>query len=159
MKLRKMTKADNPAIKKLVQDSLKTLGYDIPGTAYFDPQLDDLFNYYRTHSPGQYWVIEQEHQIIGGVGIAPFSEASGICELQKLYLAEKFQGLGLSKKLMVAALNFAKKHYRQCYLETHTDLATACRLYEKYGFQLLNGPLKGSEHSAMNAWYLLDLEN
>lgn len=52
------------------------------------------------------------------------------------------------------ALKFAGIHYDFCYLETHSDLGAACRLYEKYNFELLPQPIEGSEHSAMDKWYL-----
>ena len=55
---------------------------------------------------------------------------------------------------METALSFASKHYEKCYLETMHELKTACILYEKFGFTLLPEPLPGSEHSAMDAWYL-----
>ena len=39
-----------------------------------------------------------EGEVVGGVGIAPFNEQAQVCELQKLYLSPKAQGLGLSKE-------------------------------------------------------------
>lgn len=81
-----------------------------------------------------------EGEVVGGIGIAPFNEYDKVCELQKLYLSPKAQGLGFSKKLMETALSFASKHYEKCYLETMHELKTACLLYEKFGFILLNAP-------------------
>ncbi|MBP2966909.1 GNAT family N-acetyltransferase, partial [Acinetobacter baumannii] len=77
-----------------------------------------------------------------------------ICELQKLYLNDLYQGKGLAKMLMDVSLSFAEKNYDACYLETHSDLAAACILYDKYDFKLLDAPIAGSEHSAMDKWYL-----
>jgi len=157
MNVRPIKKADNAQIKAIIQDSLKSLGLDIPGTAYFDPQLGELFQYYSQLPHAGYWVVESEGQIVGGIGIAPFNMEEKICELQKLYLIPDAQGLGISKKLMETALAFAYEHYDSCYLETMHKLKTACVLYEKYGFHLLTEPLPGSEHSAMDAWYLKKL--
>lgn len=156
MLIRNINKADNPIIKKIIQDSLKKRGFDLPGTAYFDPQLDDLTHYYQSLKGAAYWVIEVDHHVIGGVGIAPYSD--GICELQKLYIKDGFQGYGYANLLMEVALSFAAQHYQACYLETLFELAAACNLYEKFGFRLLNKPLPGSEHSAMDAWYFLLFE-
>ena len=83
MLIRNINKADNLVIKTIIQDSLKKRGFDLPGTAYFDPQLDDLTHHYQSLEAATYWVIEIDQQVIGGVGIAPYS--NGICELQKLY--------------------------------------------------------------------------
>lgn len=157
MNIRTIKKEDNAQVKEIIQDSLKSLGLDIPGTAYFDPQLNDLHQYYNNLTHANYWVVEIEGEIVGGMGIAPFNEQDKICELQKLYLSSKAQGLGISKKLMETALSFASKHYEKCYLETMHELKTACILYKKFGFILLNEPLPGSEHSTMDAWYLKDL--
>lgn len=151
MELREMTYEDKDNVKKLVQSSLKKLGFDKPGTAYFDPELNDLYSYYQRLENGNYWVIEDGGDIIGGVGIAPFK--ARICELQKLYLDETYQGKGLANELMDVALEFATKYYEGCYLETHTDLLAACLLYDKYEFELLEAPIEGSEHSAMDKWY------
>jgi putative acetyltransferase len=157
MIIREIKKEDNAKVKDIIQDSLKSLGLAIPGSAYYDPQLNDLHQYYNDLKHANYWVIEMEGEVVGGVGIAPFNEHDKVCELQKLYLSPKAQGLGLSKKLMETALSFAANHYEKCYLETMHELKTACTLYGKFGFTLLSEPLPGSEHSAMDAWYLKDL--
>ena len=158
MNIRAIRKEDNAQVKTIIQDSLKSLGLDIPGTAYFDPQLSNLYDYYNNLNHANYWVVEMDGEVVGGIGIAPFNEQDKICELQKLYLNPKAQGLGLSRKLMDTALAFAREHYDKCYLETMHKLKTACILYDKYGFSLLNEPLDGSEHSTMDAWYIKDLK-
>lgn len=157
MIIREIKKEDNTKVKEIIQDSLKSLGLAVPGSAYFDPQLNDLYQYYNNLKHANYWVVELDGEVVGGIGIAPFSEQEKVCELQKLYLSPKAQGLGLSKKLMETALSFASKHYEKCYLETMHKLKTACILYKKFGFTFLQEPLPGSEHSAMDAWYLKDL--
>lgn len=157
MIIREIKKEDNTKVKEIIQDSLKSLGLAVPGSAYFDPQLNDLYQYYNNLKHANYWVVELDGEVVGGIGIAPFSEQEKVCELQKLYLSPKAQGLGLSKKLMETALSFAPKHYEKCYLETMHELKTACILYKKFGFTLLQEPLPGSEHSAMDAWYLKNL--
>jgi putative acetyltransferase len=157
MIIREIKKEDNAKVKEIIQNSLKSLGLAIPGTAYFDPQLNDLHQYYTNLKHANYWVVEMEGEVVGGIGIAPFNEHDNVCELQKLYLTPKTQGFGLAKKLMETALSFASKHYAKCYLETQHELKAACKLYEKFGFTLLPEPLLGSEHSAMNAWYIKPL--
>lgn len=158
MIIRTIKKEDNLIVKKIIQESLESLKFAIEGTAYFDPQLGCLNEYYDNLNNAKYWVVELDNKIVGGIGIALFDNEQGICELQKLYLIPEAQGLGISKKLMETALSFASTHYKSCYLETNHDLKVACILYEKFGFKLLNSPISGSGHFAMNAWYLKDLE-
>ncbi|WP_421535853.1 GNAT family N-acetyltransferase [Priestia sp. D3YE.R1] len=157
MIIREIKIEDNKKIKEIIQNSLKSLGLDIPGTAYFDPQLNNLYQYYNNLNYAKYWVLEMDQEVVGGIGIAPFNEQDKVCELQKLYLSPKTQGLGLATRLTETALLFASKHYKKCYLETQHELKAACKLYEKFGFKLLLKPLPGSEHSAMDAWYIKDL--
>lgn len=156
MLLRVMEERDNLAVAQLIRTSLEQLDMAEPGTAYTDPHLAYLFEYYDANKERDYWVIEDQGQIIGGVGIAELAHPN-TCELQKMYVTTAARGQGLARRLMNRALEFAEKNYQVCYLETHTKLETACRLYESYGFQLLNQPLIITEHSAMDKWYLKKL--
>lgn len=123
MFIREIQAKDNAKIEKIIKQSLESFQLDIPGTAYFDPQLANLAEFYQRENKAKYWVVvNHEDEVLGGVGIAPFNTEKEICELQKLYIAPVAQGLGLSKKLMETALNFAKEHYTHCYLETSTKV-------------------------------------
>ncbi|KZE38638.1 GNAT family acetyltransferase [Bhargavaea cecembensis] len=158
MNIREIKEKDNPAIEQIIKRSLESFKLDIPGTAYFDPQLSSLSDYYRQLPNAKYWVVADERdEVVGGVGIAPFENHDGVCELQKLYVKPEAQGLGLSKQLMEAALSFAKEHYANCYLETMAKLRVANRLYERLGFRKLDRPLDGSEHGTMDTWYIKEL--
>ncbi|NLZ57490.1 MAG: GNAT family N-acetyltransferase [Corynebacterium sp.] len=159
MIIRSIQRQDNVAIKAIIQESLESHGLAVPGSAYFDPQLGDLHGFYESLPHAHYWVVELDNRVVGGVGIAPFGEeGTSVAELQKLYLHPSAQGMGLSHVLMAEALTFATTHFQQCYLETMHSLEAACALYEKYGFIILPEPLAGSEHSAMDAWYLKELQ-
>ncbi|BBP87366.1 hypothetical protein BsIDN1_09840 [Bacillus safensis] len=148
-----MSKKDNPYIAAIIRSSLESANLAIEGTAYTDPQLDQLFEYYQSLTHAAYWIAEEQSEIVGGIGIAPFK--NGVCELQKkTYLSPKAQGKGAGKKLMDTALEYASTYYETCYLETRRELTAAIGLYQRYGFSLLSEPLEGSEHSAMDAWYL-----
>ena len=158
MNIREIEAKDNPAIERIIKRSLESFGLDIPGTAYFDPQLSSLSDYYRKLPDSKYWVVvDDRDEVLGGVGIAPFGEHEGVCELQKLYIKPESQGQGLSKQLMETALGFAKEHYAHCYLETMEKLRVANRLYERLGFRKLDKPLDGSEHGTMDTWYIKEL--
>ncbi|MBP3950953.1 GNAT family N-acetyltransferase [Bacillus suaedae] len=160
MRIREIEEKDNKTMEQIIKRSLESFDLDIPGTAYFDPQLSCLSEFYHQQSNANYWVAVNEQDIVvGGVGIAPFGEMAGICELQKLYITPEVQGIGLSKELMRVALDYAKRYYTHCYLETLTKLEVANHLYGKLGFQKLDRALDGSEHNAMDAWYLKKLTN
>lgn len=159
MHIREMTRDDNAAMEQIIKRLLESVGLDIPGTAYFDPELGNLAQHYEDKTNANYWVVESEEgTVVGGVGIAPFDEEKGICELQKLYITPTSQGFGLSNKLMEVALEFAEKHFASCYLETSTKLVAANQLYVKNGFCLLDRPIDGSDHHTMDAWFLKEFE-
>ncbi|MBU5214865.1 GNAT family N-acetyltransferase [Heyndrickxia oleronia] len=158
MRIREIKEKDNQTIEKIIKRSLESFNLNIPGTAYFDPQLSNLTQFYKEQSNAKYWVaVNEKDEVLGGVGIAPFGQKTGICELQMLYITSEAQGMGLSKELMKVALDFAKEHYTHCYLETLKKLQVANLLYIKLGFQQLEKALDGSEHSAMDAWYIKEL--
>ena len=158
MRIREIKETDNRIVEQIIKQSLESFGLNIPGTAYYDPQLGHLSAFYQQQPNAMYWVLVNENdEAIGGVGIAPFGNKPDICELQKLYISPEAQGLGYSKKLMNTALEFAKKHYAYCYLETMNKLEIANLLYSKLGFQQLHKPLDGSEHSTMDTWYIKKL--
>ncbi|MEK8132651.1 GNAT family N-acetyltransferase [Paenibacillus filicis] len=158
MQIREIEEKDNQAIEQIIKRSLESFNLNIPGTAYFDPQLSSLAQYYKEQPNSKYWVaVNEQNEVVGGVGIAAFGQEPGICELQKLYIAPEAQGRGLSKELMKVALDFAKEHYTYCYLETLKKLQAANLLYIKLGFQQLERPLDGSEHNATDAWFIKDL--
>ncbi|GAB3056629.1 GNAT family N-acetyltransferase [Virgibacillus ainsalahensis] len=158
MPIREIEEKDNQTMEQIIKRSLESFNLDIPGTAYFDPQLSSLAKFYKEQSNAKYWVaVNEQDKVVGGVGIAPFGQKTGICELQKLYITPEAQGKGLSKELMKVALDFAREHYTHCYLETLKKLQAANLLYIKLGFQQLERALDGSEHNAMDLWYIKEL--
>jgi putative acetyltransferase len=158
MQIREIEERDNQTMEQIIKRSLESFNLDIPGTAYFDPQLSNLAQFYKEQLKAKYWVaVNEQDEVVGGVGIAPFGEKTGVCELQKLYITPESQGIGLSKELMKVALDYAKEHYTYCYLETMKKLQTANLLYTKLGFRQLDRPLDGSEHNVMDAWYIKEL--
>lgn len=158
MRIREIEENDDQAMEQIIKHSLVSFGLDIPGTAYYDPQLGALTQFYTNEKNAMYWVaIDENDVVVGGVGIAPFDEQQGICELQKLYIAQEAQGIGLSKKLLATALFYAKQYYSYCYLETMEKLEVANKLYVKSGFDSLESSLPGSAHSTMDRWFLKKL--
>ncbi len=91
---------------------------------------------------------EVDGNIAGGGGVAPLSggEAS-LCELQKMYFLPILRGKGLAKQLALQALEFARQQgFNRCYLETTASLTSAVGLYERLGFEHINGPMGNTGH-------------
>ncbi|WP_322925019.1 GNAT family N-acetyltransferase [Paenibacillus campi] len=158
MKIRPIEPRDNAAIERIIKQSLESFALNLPGTAYFDPQLSQLADYYNSSPRIAYWVaVNDEDIVVGGAGIGTFGKETEVCELQKLYIAPEAQGKGLARLLVQQSLDFAAQHYRYCYLETFDRLEVANALYLKFGFLQLERPLDGTEHNACDAWYIKEL--
>lgn len=159
MKYRKITNADNKRVAEIIRANLEKLRLNIPGTAYFDPELDNLSAYYEI-SPEKrvYFVgLDENEKVIGGVGVAEFEGIENCAELQKLYLDDSAKGKGCGKELMRIAEEWAKSAgYEKLYLETHTNLSAALNLYEKTGFVQIEKPCS-TLHTTMNRFYIKKL--
>ena len=157
--IRPITDEDNPIIAEIIRTNLKKFNLDIPGTAYFDSDLDCLSKYYFAMPKNRaYFIAEDENkQIIGGVGVAEFENVDCCAEIQKLYLTDAAKGKGLGTMLMQTAEKFAKdKNYKKLYLETHSNLKAAIRLYERLGFKETDRPTFVL-HSTMDRFYIKDI--
>lgn len=159
MKIRPITSADDAAIKAIVQTALKDAGLAIPGTAYYDRNLDHLAAFYAARSDRGYWVMTTDSgEVVGGAGCGEVNGADHVAELQKLYLRQDVRGHGLSYPLIDQVTRFARQSgYQQLYLESSHQLAAAIHIYEKLGFQRLAHPLIHTEHTAMDRFYLKSL--
>lgn len=154
--IRSITSEDNFKIAKIIRDNLERFHLDIPGTAYFDKELDSLSVYYSAKpDKRRYFIVTDDSgAVIGGVGVAEFDGFENCAEIQKLYLSDAAKGKGLGKKLMQTAEEFAvSAGYNSLYLETHSNLETAIGLYGKLGFRRIDKP-ETALHSTMNRFYL-----
>jgi len=151
--IRKVLPEDNAALAVVIRSVLVELGVPKVGTAYEDPELDNMFSTYNK-ARNAYFVLEEDGEILGGAGIAPLAgEHPSICELQKMYFSPATRGLGLGKQMMDSCLAFAKENnYSLCYLETLPYMKAAQKLYRKTGFDYIEGPMGNTGHTSCNVW-------
>ncbi|KRK87047.1 GNAT family N-acetyltransferase [Lentilactobacillus sunkii] len=159
VKIRPIEGQDDTVLAAIIRDSLKSYGLDIPGTAYFDKELDHLSSFYSKKANREYFVaVDDAGNVLGGDGIAEFDPVNKIAELQKLYLTNAARGHHLSYRLLDTAVGFAKgAGYKTIYLETHHSLKEAVHLYQSYGFSDLGHPLNNGEHSSMDKFFVLNI--
>jgi putative acetyltransferase len=155
MDIRPIESRDNEALAKVIRTALAEFGANKPGTVYFDPTTDALFELFRT--PGSYYYVATiDEKVVGGCGIFPTENLpDGTCELVKLYVAKEARGTGLGKQLMEKSMNWAKENgYTHVYLESMPELSKAVSIYEKVGFKSLDHPLGNSGHCGCDIWML-----
>lgn len=157
--IRLITEKDDAQLAAIIRKNLEKFHLNIPGTIYFDSQLDHLSGYYTANPEKRaYFVVEDpEGKILGGIGIDEFPGFAKCAEIQKLYLADEAKGKGLGKALMETAKKYAiQADYERLYLETHTNLEAAIHLYEKSGFHKIQKPGE-VQHSTMNLFFVKEL--
>lgn len=157
--IRPIRKSDNEAIAKVIRDTLAEFGANHPGTVYYDPTTDHLYEIFQAQG-SFYQVAELNGEIVGGGGIYPTDGLpADTCELVKMYLLPQVRGIGLGKKLISDCLDAARQRgYKNVYLETMPELKDALKTYAKFGFRYLDGPMGNSGHFGCELWMLKKIE-
>ena len=156
--IRAIRQNDNATLATIVRDTLAEFGANHPGTVYYDPTTDTLFELFQREG-ATYFVGEIDNQIVGGAGIYPSDGLpGGTCELVKMYLLPEARGVGLGKTLIEKCLQFAADNsYKNVYLESMPELKKALKVYEKFGFTYLDGPMGNTGHFGCELWMLKKL--
>ena len=157
--IRNIQAADNPFIATIIRNTLSEFGANHPGTVYYDPTTDALYELFQKKSAA-YFVATLNDKVLGGGGIYPTDGLpANTCELVKMYLLPEARGTGLGRSLIEKNLNFAKDaSYKNVYLETMPELKQALKVYAKFGFEYLKGPMGNSGHTGCSLWMLKRFE-
>jgi putative acetyltransferase len=153
--IRSIEPSDNPIIAKIIRETLAEFGANHPGTVYFDPTTDALYEMFREQRSA-YNIAEIDGVIVGGGGIYPTEGLPGdTCELVKMYLFPHARGIGLGKIMINRCIEQAKAMgFRNIYLETMPELKQALNTYARFGFEYLAGPMGNSGHTGCSLWML-----
>lgn len=157
-RIRPILPEDDARLAEIIRQNLEQKHLNIPGTAYFDPELAHLSRFYAALPEKRaYFVAECGGEVLGGAGYAECSAFEDCAELQKLYLSDSAKGKGLGRRLMETVENRARQAgYRRLYLETHSSLDAAIVLYEKRGYRCIDRP-PSVQHGTMDRFYLREL--
>jgi putative acetyltransferase len=157
--IRPIAPGDNPFIATIIRDTLVEFGANHPGTVYYDPTTDALYELFQQEQSA-YFIAEINDKIVGGGGIFPTDGLpAGTCELVKMYLLPEARGHGLGSRMIQLCIDTAKeKGFHNIYLETMTELKPALKVYERMGFVYLDGPMGNSGHFGCPLWMLKKIE-
>ncbi len=158
--IRNISQQDDPEIAKVIRNVL--IEHNVPrtGTAFADPELDQMFESYN-HPKSAYFVVEMDGKIVGGAGVALLAnQDDNICELQKMYFLPEVRGMGIGALMMEKCIQAAKNFgYDSCYLETMHYMESAQRLYKKSGFTYLQTPMGNTGHHACPVYMIRNLQS
>ena len=156
---RKLEAKYDAQIAAIIRTNLERFHLNVPGTVYFDPELNHLSTFYDANPEKRAYfvVLNEEEKVVGGIGVAEFPGIENCAEMQKLYLDDSAKGKGYSKEMIHLAEDWARSAgYQNLYLETHTNLEVARKLYEKLGFAEIEKP-QTVQHGTMDHFYLKKL--
>lgn len=104
-----------------------------------DRDAVDVENYYLA-TGGEFWVIQQDNQLVGTGGYYPVIRGEKAAEIRKMYLLPVVRGLGLGRYLLQKLEKaIATRGFGQIWIETASVLTTAVKLYESSGYQPASG--------------------
>ena len=158
MLIRSINKNDNVSISRILKEVLIELEVPKEGSAYEDPELDNMFLTYQLPR-SKYFVVEENGSILGGAGISPLKDGDeDICELQKMYFHKSLRGRGIGDKMIQICIDFAiESGFKKCYIETMPNMLKAQKLYLKKGFKYLDNPLGNTGHNACPVWLIKNI--
>jgi len=154
--IREIEATDNQQVATLIRSVFEELDIPKVGTAYQDKELDMMYEAFQKMTKSAYYVITEQARIIGCAGVAPLaSEATNVCELQKMYFLPEARGRGLGKALIETCIAKAKEFgYDSCYLETMPYMEAAQALYRKNGFEYIDSPMGCTGHTSCPVYML-----
>lgn len=119
------------AVRELFTEYQQFLGFSLCFQG-FDEELKKL-PYKYAEPDGTILLATVDGETAGVVALWKLEE--GICEMKRLYVRPKFQGIGLGRKLAVSIIEEArKKGYFKMKLDTVKRLETAISMYKSLGF-------------------------
>jgi putative acetyltransferase len=153
--IRPIVEKDNLAIAQVIRNVFEELGAPKVGTAYADPFLEKLSEFYHTKHT-TYFVVEYQGKVFGGAGIGLLKDK--ICELQKMYFSPEIRGKGIGMEMMLKCLAFAQNNgFEKCYLETLPLMKDAQKLYQKAGFSYVTESMGNTGHNSCTVFMVKDL--
>ena len=107
--------------------------YGIQFETYVAKGLCEFFEKYNPER-SRVWICEEKGRIAGSLLLMERGEAA---QLRYFLIEPEYRGFGLGSKLINLYMAFLKEcGYRESYLWTTHDLATAAFLYKRVGFKL-----------------------
>jgi putative acetyltransferase len=156
--IRPIVAGDDPVVAAIIRSVMPEFGACGAGFAINDPEVDGMTAAYAIPRAA-YFVVVSGDRVVGCGGVAPLiGGAADECELRKMYFLKEARGTGMGERLLRHCLEVARAfQFNTCYLETLASMHAAHRLYEKLGFQRIEGPRGATGHFSCDRFYELRL--
>jgi GNAT superfamily N-acetyltransferase len=117
---------------KMTKDYIEWLDIDLA----FQSIDKELSNFPSMYGPphGMFLLAWHETELAGGVGLRILTP--GVCEMKRLFVYDRFKGMGLGRRLCSQIIEEAKKlGYEKMRLDTLGRMVAAKNLYDSFGFK------------------------
>jgi GNAT superfamily N-acetyltransferase len=119
-------------VRRLLREYQNAIGANI-GFRGFESELARIHGKYAPPA-GRLYPAFDDGQAVGCTGRRKLAE--DICEWKRLYVRPDYRGRGIARKLVVRAINDARKiGYRSMRLDTLRSMLPARKLYRSLGFK------------------------
>lgn len=136
--IRPWTPADREAAAVVIGDTLAEYGLTWEPSGADRDVLEVEASYIDVG--GEFWVIEQQGQIVGTAAYYGVERGEKAVEIRKMYLSPTARGKGLGRYLLQELENaIASRGFQVIWIETASVLKEAVKLYESSGYQPATG--------------------
>ena len=131
--IRAWTPDDRERAAAIIRDTL--VEYGLPWEpSGADKDVLEVEAFY-TAVGGEFWVIEQQGQVVGTGAYYPVERGHNAVEIRKMYLSPTVRGKGLGKFLLQQLEDaIANRGFSEIWIETASVLKEAVKLYESSGY-------------------------
>jgi len=117
--------------KNLIIEYIQWLDHDL-GYQNIDDELNNFPEKYK-EPEGAFIIAKDGNAVIGCVGIRKLEDT--ICEMKRLFVNDRYKGLGIGRKLVEKIIEEAKtKNYKKMRLDTLSTMESALKMYYKNDF-------------------------
>ncbi len=127
-----LTALDFSFAMQMTKDYIRWLNIDLS----FQDIDKELSNFSSVYGPpdGLFLLAWHNGELAGGVGVRKLE--AKVCELKRLFVYERFRGMGVGRGLSTVLINKAAKlGYEKMRLDTLGYMKAAIRLYKTLGFK------------------------
>lgn len=130
-------------------------GYSVDFEHYVAKGMVEFMDQYNPSRNGV-WICEHSGNKIGFLLLMDRGEAA---QLRYFFLFSAYRGIGLGKRLMDLFMKYLhQKGFKSCYLWTTNEQLAAARMYQAYGFRLVQEkPSNAFGKQLVEQKYLLEL--